>query len=526
MNAPQNLEFSMPMFRKSVPERIRPFIYLAFGIIFQLTSGVYLGSMASMKGELSMMQEDIMMCGYAGFIGLTMPFPLLFRFKFRFWNKSMLTFCAAVIILCNIISLHTESLPLLWAACFAAGWCKLWATFECISNIQLWMAPGRDFYIFFPLLYIVVLSCIEMSGIMSELCCHYLTWEFAPVTIIFLLLIVIAVLQLFTVNFRPGKPFPLYGIDWTGLVLWTFLLLELSFVFIYGEHYNWLDGKPIRYTLAAAAVTAGFCFGRMRKVRHPYIEVKSWKYSNIAPTVILFLFVCLISSTSTVLENAFSHGIIPYSHMEGIKAHIVNIAGVVAGSLFCLYWFKRLKATIGTLTIIGMLLMVAYCMMMFFLISPDTAQSDLWLPAFIRQMGYSIIFSSLTLYIEAQMPFQHFFQGLCIIGMARTVLGGAIGGALYGYLLRYNIASQSAILGYEADAEFVSSAGIGSGELYGEMMNQVLMVSIKNIYGFVFLCGCLLCAAMLIFDSPIRRRYLRMPDWGRLRERLGLDTIR
>lgn len=165
MNAPQNLEFSMPMFRKSVPERIRPFIYLAFGIIFQLTSGVYLGSMASMKGELSMMQEDIMMCGYAGFIGLTMPFPLL---------------------------------------------------------------------------------------------------------------IVIAVLQLFTVNFRPGKPFPLYGIDWTGLVLWTFLLLELSFVFIYGEHYNWLDGKPIRYTLAAAAVTAGFCFGRMRKVRHPYIEVKSW----------------------------------------------------------------------------------------------------------------------------------------------------------------------------------------------------------------------------------------------------------
>lgn len=485
----------MPMFRKYVPEWSRPLFYLAFAIVFQLSSGVYLGSLANMRGEMSLLQEDIMMCGYAGFIGLTMPFPLLFRFKFRFWNKWMLTLCASVIILCNIAALHTESLPVLWITCYLAGWCKLWATFECLSNIQLWMAPGRDFSIFFPLLYIIVLSGIELSGIMSELCSYFIGWEYAPVTVIGLLVAVIAALQVLTVNFRPGKPFPLYGIDWTGLVLWSLLLFELSFIFVYGEHYNWLDGAPLRYALAATLVTAAFCFGRMRRIRHPYIEIKAWRYPNILSIVVLFLFVCLISSSSTVLENAFSHSLIPFGPMDSIRMHLVKIIGTIAGSLFCIYWFKVLKASICRLTIAGMLLMVTYCLMMFYLVSPDTSQHQLWLPALLRQMGYAIVFTSLTLYIEVQMPFQHFFQGLCIIGMARTVIGGAIGGALFGYLMRYNIADQTALLGYEVDA-------VGA---YSELMRQSLMVSIRNIFGLVFLSGILLVMLMLIFDSPARK---------------------
>lgn len=482
-----NLVFSMPMFRAWVPEKVRPLVYLAFAVIFQLTGGVYLGSLAHMRGEMSLLQEDIMMCGYAGFIGLTMPFPLLFRLKFRFHNRQMLTLCAAMIILCNMVTLYTESLPVLWAVCFLAGWFKLWGTFECFSNIQLWMAPGRDFFRFFPLLYIVILSGIECSGIMSELCCYYLTWEYAPVIIISLLTAVILLLQLLTVNFRPGRPLPLYGIDWTGLVLWSLLLMELSFIFLYGEHYNWLDGMPIRYTLAASAVTGFFCIGRMRKVRHPYIEVTSWKYSNLAPAFIIFLFICIISSSSTVLESAFSGAVVP----------------------------------LGRLTIAGMAAMTLYIFMMFFLISPETPQSRLWLPAFIRQFGYAIIFTSLTLYIQVQMPFQHFFQGLCIIGMARTVLGGAVGGAVYGYLMRYNMADQAAILGAAADA--TALYGMDVAAAYPQLMLQALMVSVKNLFGFTFIVSCAFLLLMMCFDAPVRRRYVSMPDWTTVRKYVSLS---
>lgn len=208
-----------------MPERIRPLIYLAFAFVFQLSSGVYLGSLSAMQSGLSMLREDVMMCGYAGLIGVTMPFPLLFRLKFRFSNKWMLSFCAAGLIVCNIVCTVARNLPLLWIACYAAGWFKLWGTFECMSNIQLWMAPGRDFFRFFPLLYILVLGAIECSGIMAQLCSYFLTWEFVPVIMVALLMLVLLSVQILTKGFRPGppRPMPLFGVDWIVLVLWSLL---------------------------------------------------------------------------------------------------------------------------------------------------------------------------------------------------------------------------------------------------------------------------------------------------------------
>lgn len=515
----------MPMFRRCVPERIRPFLYLAFAFVFQLSGGIYLGSLSNMQSGLSMLREDVMMCGYAGLIGVTMPFPLLFRLKFRFSNRQMLSLCASALIVCNIACSMTESLPVLWIFCYIAGWFKLWGTFECISNIQLWMAPGRDFFRFFPLLYILILSAIECSGIMAQLCGYFLSWRSLPAIIVALLVAVLAAVRILTVDFRPGppKPMPLFGIDWTGLVLWSLLLFELSYVFIYGEHYNWWDGTPIRIVSAAAAVTGIFCIGRMRKVRHPYIELKSWKYGNLMPAFIIFLFVCLISSSSNVLEGALTGSIVSSGLREGVMSHVWSILGTVAGSLFCLLWFFRLKLSLGRLTIAGMLLTVAYSFMMFFLISPETARQQLFLPTFIRSFGYSIIFTSLTLYIQVQMPFQHFFQGLCIIGMARTVLGGAIGGAVYGFLMRYNMADQTSYLGAALDPVFAGLSGVDHGAVYGELARQSLMMTLKNLYGYTFIISAAFLILMMFFDAPVRRRYISMPDWTTVRKYLKVE---
>lgn len=522
-----DLVFSMPMFRKQVPEKARPLLYLAFAFIFQLSGGIYLGSLANMQSGLSMLREDVMMCGYAGLIGVTMPFPLLFRLKFRFSNRWMLSVCAGGLIVCNLVCAFTECRPLLWIFCYAAGWFKLWGTFECISNIQLWMAPGRDFFRFFPLLYILILSAIECSGIMAQLCGHFLTWRSLPAIMVGLLLIVLIAVRTLTVDFRPGppKPMPLFGIDWTGLVLWSLLLFELSYIFIYGEHYNWWDGTPIRIVSAAAVMTGVFCIGRMRKVRHPYIEVKAWKYGNLMPAFLTFLFVCLMTSSSTVLEGALTGSIVPAGVREGIESHLWSILGIVAGSLFSLLWFFRLKYSLGRLTICGMLLITAYFFLMFFLISPETSHQQLFLPTFMRTFGYSIIFTSLTLYIQVQMPFQHFFQGLCIIGMARTVLGGAIGGAVYGFLMRYNMADQTSYLGAALDHVFASLPGADLGAVRGELARQSLMMSLKNLYGYTFILSAAFLILMMFFDAPVRRRYISMPDWKTVRKYLNVNAF-
>ena len=57
---------------------------------------------------------------------------------------------------------------LLCALSYVAGFFKLCGTFECMSNIQLWMTAKRDFTIFFPLLYCVVLGNMSLSPWMTE----------------------------------------------------------------------------------------------------------------------------------------------------------------------------------------------------------------------------------------------------------------------------------------------------------------------------------------------------------------------
>ena len=134
----------MPMFRSFVPRKIQPWIYLFIAVTFQLSGGVYLGALNQMIGGMALMREDILMCMYANLAGMAIYFPLLFRMKFRFTNKTLLTSAALGVLVCNLIAPHITFLPLLWLICFIEGMCKIQGTFECMSNIQLWMTPKRD----------------------------------------------------------------------------------------------------------------------------------------------------------------------------------------------------------------------------------------------------------------------------------------------------------------------------------------------------------------------------------------------
>ncbi len=114
-----------------------------------------------MVGSTGLMREDITFIFLCGVVGVAMPFPVLFRMKFRFTNRSLELFSDGGMIICILLTLalfnFTDvhvTLPLLCLLSFVCCYLKLMATFEIFSKIQLWMTPRRDFRIFFPLLYI------------------------------------------------------------------------------------------------------------------------------------------------------------------------------------------------------------------------------------------------------------------------------------------------------------------------------------------------------------------------------------
>ena len=122
----ENKPFSIPAMRDFVPEKLRPWIIILIVIVFQFSGGIYLAAVSEMVGSLALLQEDIMMAGYASMVGMALTFTIMFRLKFRFASKTSLIICCVAIICCNLICIYTQSVPLLIITCFFAGIFRIW----------------------------------------------------------------------------------------------------------------------------------------------------------------------------------------------------------------------------------------------------------------------------------------------------------------------------------------------------------------------------------------------------------------
>ncbi len=497
--------FRIPSFNGYVPRRLQPWIYLVFAFVFLMSGGIYGGAMSQVMGEYSMMREDVLMVVMFNVVGVAMPFPFLFKMKFAFTNRRLLLQAALVVALCNVLIMYTDNLPLMCALAYISGFFKLCGTFECMSTIQLWMTSKRDFTIFFPLLYCLVLGNMSLSPWVTEhLIYIYQDWRIINWTMTGALLIVALVVYVTTHDFHFMKPLPFISVDYLGCLLWSALLLEFIFFFNYGEHYNWLDGEVLRIDLLLMVVTAFLAIQRMNHIRHPYIAPEAWKYKRLVPLLILFAFVEFMGSTPKVLQTAFTGNILHFGSVTTNVLNFVEWVFAIAGCLFCIFWMKVLQQKYTRLLTVGVMAMVAYPVMMYFLIDPGLPIEALYLPTALRSFGNAIFFCTLTIYLEELMPFQHFFMGLTMAGFVRNGPISSLCSGAYSFALRHQVAENMA-RGLPYD------------------MGNILMISIRQLYGLTCIIGCAVLLIFLLWDiQPVRSTLKKMPQWnfvGRMMKR-------
>lgn len=113
--------FDIPDVPDYIPRRLKPYLFILFVLIVQFSGGVYLAAASDMVGTTALMQEDILMAGYASLIGLAINFAVMFRIKFRFSTRTQLLVSCIVLIAANVICAYTTNVPLLVTTCFVAG---------------------------------------------------------------------------------------------------------------------------------------------------------------------------------------------------------------------------------------------------------------------------------------------------------------------------------------------------------------------------------------------------------------------
>lgn len=512
----------MPMFRNFVPRKLQPWLYIFIAVTFQLSGGLYMANLSHMVGETSLMREDLQMCLYCNLAGMAVYFPLLFRMKFRFTNKTLLTAASLGVIVCNLIAPYTTFLPLLWTLCFIEGICKIQGTFEAMSTIQLWMTPKRDFTVFFPLLHIIILGSMQVSSIIATHLGYYMHWSYMHWFIAGLMLVDLLIVQGCTRHFRIVKKFPLFGIDWLGAVLWAILLLEVAYFFDYGEFYDWWNSPVMQGLAVAIVITLGFCIGRMLHIRHPYIEPEMWSYRHLLPILILITLVEAFLATEHVLEGVFHGSVMHYEEMVAMQLDWPMLAGVVAGSLFAYWWMHVRGFSYLRLITVGIASLACYLLTFYFVLSADIHISQLFLPTLCRGFAYAILSATFMVCLEEIMTFRHFFQALSVFNMLHMVVGGVMGGALYGRWLSYAVSDNMARYGAAVDRVSFSSQPFAFDCFIESFVPQMMEVSIRQIYGWTIYACLFLLLLFLLYDAPVRRELKLMPSWRSLRKEAAM----
>lgn len=503
--------FAMPMFREWVPLQLRPWLYVWLAFTFQISGGVYLGSFNEMMGSMSLMREDLLMCLYSSLCGLAFTFPVLFRTKFRFTNRTLLLFSVFGMAACNVTAMFVTSLPLLWVICFAAGCLKIQGTFECMSNIQLWMTPRRDFSVFFPLLHLWIMLSIPVSDLIAAYFCHVATWRVMPLFITGVMLFNALWLFICTRHFRFMR-LPFLAIDWLGALLWVLAVMQVVYIFCYGEFYNWWDSAVIRTLTVTAAVTFITATLRMHTIRHPYIEPKMWRNRKLPAILFLAFIIEALLATEHVLEEVFYESGIEWHSHTSAMLDFPAMLGVIAACGFALIWLNVWHLGRVRLIAVGLAAFIVHALVFYFTLSTDMTMGQLATPVFIRGFAATLLGIVLLCIIQAAMNFMVFFQSLAIFQTLHLLIGGVVGAAFYARGLRCFVADSLERYGCSLDSIRLPAREV---PLHAsELMVQFQVAGIKHIYGIVAYVAIILFIVILVYDIPFTRDNLRsMPSW-------------
>lgn len=516
----QQAPFDVPDVPDYIPRRLKPWLFIFFVIIIQFSGGVYLAAASEMVGTTALMQEDILMAGYASLIGLAINFAVMFRIKFRFSTRTQLLVAGAVLIAATLICANTDSVPVLVVTCFIAGWFRMQATFACNSTIQLWLTPVRDMSVFFCYVYIIVDGVIQLSGLATIYTSFFMNWEYmhwimAGVLALMMLMVLVLVRPV-----RCPMYIPLLGIDWIGAILWAGFMMCFTFVCVYGNYFDWWDAFEIR-----AASVLGLCclainLWRASFLHHPYISLRAMRNRNVIRATVIYLVFFTLMATEHVFEHAYAANILGFDETNLIDLNWYVLAGIVTGCGFTYFTFARRKWRYKTMTAIAFSLGIVYLAYFYFLIDYGVEKEMLFIPLFFRGAAtviVSIVF--LTSIVQSGLPFQVFPQALTINGFTGAVMGATFGPAIIGEFLKRTMAKNCTLLGQNITNVNPDIAHIPLHQLYGTAQSQALIVSMKEIYGWLLIIAIFSLLIILVSYGPLRPAAF-FPKWRTVRRTL------
>jgi hypothetical protein len=496
-HSPQPLLFTrLLMYHQWVPRGARFWLIVLFAMLYQLTGGVYLAAISQMNGELAFINEDVTLASYCSLIGLNIIFPVLFRWKFYFFTRQMFFVSATGSMICALIAMYVTTPWLFWIVCFLAGYFKMMGMFCCISNVQLNFTPTRDFRVFLPVIYILVCSAIQISGVMTSLLAYFYNWRMIYVVVVGMMLFIDCIAYfLMKPDHRPGPFIPLKGIDWLGHLLWSVTCCVGAWIFTFGEHYDWWDSIEIwRGTWIFLALLVVTLWESHIKQEGAFIPIKAFSYGRTWVLMGLLLGMGLMQTSVHVLQPVYVNAVAHYDYLTSVRFNYPELAGVIMGAILAYYALRRLQWSARVYFFFCFLLVTLYLSASYFLIHPDTEAWLFDIPLFAFGVAEVMMETGVTYWLSQAIPFPHFFINITIVGFVRCGLGTSAVGALTERLFAWSTAKNAALNAAALDGFNPIGNGFDWAQYLG---SQTIITSLRECYGYLIIFGIIMMTLVL-----------------------------
>lgn len=305
---------------------------------------------------------------------------------------------------------------------------------------------------------------------------------------------------------------PLLAIDWLGFILWALVVMQIAFIFCYGEYYDWWKSSVIRTVTFTAILTLTLALIRMMTIHHPYIDPKILLSKNLAKFLLVALVIEIIMATEYVLESLFFSAGTQWGAVQRSVLNYPVMTGVLAGVLFALLWLKVLRWRSIRLIAVAMLIFAAYSFWFYFNVSSEINIEKLYLPMFLRGFATTMMAITMIYMVKSMVHFMVFFQALSVFQCIHLVVAGVIGAAIYSFGIRYFMGDNLALYSGAFDATTFSLASQG-GHIDG-VMKALHLSTVKQLYGLTTYATLTVFMLILLWDIPLTRGVRqRIPNW-------------
>jgi hypothetical protein len=469
--------------------------------------------MNQMVSEISFLNEDVQMAGYCMLAGITMCFPVMYRFKFALYSRQLFFIAGIGLMFCTAITMSVNVPWVVCAASFLAGFFKMLGMFGCTSNFRLCVTPSRNYNVFFPVVYFMVVGGTYLSGLTTAYLTYYGNWRLMNYFVIALMMIHLALVYfLMKPDHRPGPYMSLKGLDFLGLFLWTGFIISGMWLFCYGEYYEWWRGRPIWIASLITVVFFILAWSRSRFHEKPYLDLKIFSYSAVWKVIFWLFTAGIIQSAPRLLQSIYHNAVLRYDSLNVISLNYPILYGVVLGALLAFYTKVKWGWNTKLYLVFTFAMMLFYIASMYFLIDGNTNKEAFYIPLVAVGISEVMLGTITNVYISQSVPFSYFFAGLCAVGYCRCGIGNVAGAAMVQRLYNWASVKNSIEASENIDGTILPFDMPSWSETISEISRQSVIITLKECYGYmaIFTVVVILIIMMSTYRNSVTRLIPKM----------------